>query len=101
MTMFNIFKKKIGGKPSPVELAIAEEAKPKVKVSSQDKLVQEIHDTFMTEVDKLLSYAKVTLSPETQLQAVIEKADKLKKLGFTKVSDVEEATKETKRISDI
>lgn len=50
------------------------------------ELVQEIHETFNTEVERLLEMAGVTL-PDNTNRAVIERANRLKSLGFNRAHD--------------
>ena len=59
------------------------------KKQTQDELVQEIHDTFYTEVDRLLADAKIMRPyanpqplPDKQ-QSIIETGKRHIKLGFT------------------
>ena len=55
------------------------------------EIIEEIHDSFYTEVDKLLESAKVSKSIESQKDSLIEKRDKLFALGFTNTAEVQEA----------
>lgn len=63
------------------------------------QLIAEIHDTFYTEVDRLLEESSISYSLETQKQQLIQKADDLKALGFTSTKEVAEADTEKGRIS--
>lgn len=66
-----------------------------------NEMVQEIHDTFYTEVDRLLEEAKVIKSNETTKTALIYKRDKLVKLGFINTKEVKEANLELSRLAEI
>ena len=68
---------------------------------STNELVQEIHDTFYTEVDKLLADAKISRSLDTDKQELIDKCKRLKDLGFTNTKEVIEADIEIKRLEDL
>lgn len=68
---------------------------------SNDSIVAEIHETFYTEVDRLLEEAKKLESTETNLQDELKKAERLKKLGFNRAKIVSKATKEERRIQEI
>jgi hypothetical protein len=65
------------------------------------ELIEEIHDTFYTEVDKLLAEAKIMKSAETQKSELIDKMNALKKLGFANTKECEEADEEVLRLSKI
>lgn len=62
------------------------------------KLIEEIHESFFTEVDKLLAWAKISSSLETTKQSLIDKRDKLVELGFTNTKEVVEAEEEVRRL---
>lgn len=72
-----------------------------VPVKSQKEIVEEIHETFYTEVERLLQDAKIMNSLETQKQQVIDRAARLKALGFSSTSEAKEAEEELKRISQL
>lgn len=74
---------------------------PMVSVESvnQSKLIEEIHETFYTEVDRLLQSAKISHSLESDKQELLEKCERLKKLGFTNTKEVQEARSEIRRIN--
>lgn len=76
---------------------------PMVSVESvnQSKLIEEIHETFYTEVDRLLQSAKISHSLESDKQELLEKCERLKKLGFTNTKEVQEAESEIRRINDL
>lgn len=61
--------------------------------------VEEIHDTFFTEVDRLLDNAKLFNSLDTDKQALLDKCERLTKLGFSKSKEVQEATAEINRLN--
>jgi hypothetical protein len=60
--------------------------------------VVDIHESFYSEVDKLVSYAKNLNSVETDKQALIDKCERLKKLGFKNTKEVIEAKNELDRL---
>lgn len=64
-------------------------------------IVEEIHDTFYTEVDKLLKEAKIPKSLETNKQILIEKRDKLVSLGFRNTKECQEANTEINRLEKL
>lgn len=67
----------------------------------QNAIIEEIHDTFFTEVDRLLAEAKISHSLDTNMQAQIDKADRLKKLGITSSKEVTAVQTELKRLRDL
>ncbi len=89
--MFGIFKSK-----SKNNSVVGE-----FKNKTQNQIIDEIHDTFYTEVDKLLSSAKISNSLDTDKQELINKCEKLKALGFTNTKEVKEAEVEIKRLDDL
>jgi hypothetical protein len=66
-----------------------------------EEIIQEIHETFFTEVDRLLEMAGIRKSEETEKQALLDKARVLKDLGFGNTKEVKEATAEFTRITNI
>ncbi len=85
--MIQLFKKK----PATVDL----------KGRSMNEIIDEIHDTFYTEVDRLLSEAKISMSLETDKQELIDKCVRLKALGFTNTKEVKEAEVEIDRLNNL
>lgn len=77
-------------------LEIKEKAKPEIK--SNKEVIEEIHDTFYTEVDRLLKEAKISNSLETDKQNLIDKCNRLKSLGMTSTKEVREAEEEISRL---
>lgn len=65
------------------------------------QLVKEIHEDFFTEVNRLLEEVKISKSLETDKQELINKSERLKKLGFNNTKEIEEAEKELLRLSKI
>jgi hypothetical protein len=63
--------------------------------------VADIHESFYSEVDRLLDYAKSLNNVETDKQALIDKCKRLKKLGFRNTKEVIEAQEEMRRLSNI
>lgn len=64
------------------------------------EMVQEIHETFNTEVERLLEMARVTL-PDTTNKTVIERGTRLHSLGFTSSKDAIECRKEIRSAEQI
>lgn len=60
----------------------------------QNELVKEIHNTFETEVDRLLEYAGIPTVARRPDKAIIRKADRLKAMGFIQAADVKSASVE-------
>lgn len=63
--------------------------------------VKELHDTFYTEVDRLLAEAKILGSTASEKQQLLDKAERLRKLGFTATKEVSVAKKEEDRLAII
>jgi outer membrane murein-binding lipoprotein Lpp len=83
----NIFKKSV------------EVLEPKQKTVNE--LVQEIHENFFTEVDRLFVSAQKMNSLETDKQELINKCERLKKLGFYKTKEVKDAEEEINRLNTL
>jgi len=66
-----------------------------------NEIIEEIHDTFYTEVDRLLDSAKIDNSLETDKQELLDKCERLTALGFASTKEVKEAQKEITRIGDL
>ena len=66
-----------------------------------NEVIEEIHETFYTEVDKLLASAKIANSLDTDKQDLIEKCARLKALGFTNTKEVKEAEAEIERLDEL
>lgn len=62
-----------------------------LKDKSVKEIIEEIHESFYTEVDKLLESAKISKSIESQKESLIDKRNKLVALGFTNTKEVQEA----------
>lgn len=71
----------------------------KKSVKTTEQVIEEIHESFYTEVDRLLESANIGNSLETNKQALIDKREKLVKLGFTSTKEVVEADKEIERLN--
>lgn len=89
--MLSIFKK------HTTDLVVAE-PKANLKGKTVNQVIEEIHETFYTEVDKLLASAKVANSLDTDKQSLIDKCARLKALGFTSTQEVKEAETEIARL---
>jgi hypothetical protein len=93
--MFKLFEK-----TAKSEVAIAE-PKAKLKGKTTVEIIEEIHESFFTEVDKLLQAAKISNSLDTDKQALIEKCERLKQIGFTNTKEVKEAETELARLEQL
>jgi hypothetical protein len=71
----------------------------KKTVVNTNKIIEEIHDTFYTEVDRLLEYAKVPNSLQTDKADLLIKQKKLAALGFFNTKEVQEANNEEIRLN--
>ena len=71
------------------------------RIEEMDKLVEEIHSTFFTEVDRLLKEAKIAKSLEDIDKSLIEKSDRLGRLGFRKSYEFVKGNKEYEKKSAI
>lgn len=89
--MFNIFKSK-----TPTV-----EPKAVTKGKTTNEIIEEIHESFYTEVDKLLAEAKITNSLDTTKQDLIDKYERLKALGFTNTVEGIEAQNEISRLRNL
>lgn len=87
--MFGIFKK---------QLSSVQENKISLKQKSTNEIIEEIHETFYSEVDKLLEQAKISKPLDTDKQDVIDKSTRLKQLGFNSTKEVSLAEEEIKRL---
>lgn len=86
--MFNLFKKTVKNDVLNTE----------IPAKTVNEVIEEIHKNFYTEVDKLLANAKIANSLDTDKQDLIDKCERLKKLGFTNTKEVKEAEQEIKRL---
>lgn len=93
--MFKLFKKSASN-----EVVIAE-PKADLRGKTTNEVIEEIHETFYTEVDKLLVSAKIANSLDTGKQDLIEKCARLKALGFTNTKEVKEAEAEIARLDEL
>ena len=93
--MFKLFEK-----TAKSEVAIAE-PKADLKGKTTVEIIEEIHDSFFTEVDKLFATAKVSNSLDTNKQALLDKCKRLKALGFTNTKEVKEAEIEIERLNKL
>jgi hypothetical protein len=82
------------------EVSVAE-PRANLRGKSMNQVIEEIHETFYTEVDKLLASAKVLKSLETTKQDLIDKCKRLRALGFTNTKEVKEAELEIERLSNL
>lgn len=71
------------------------------KKKSVDDLIEEIHESFYTEVDRLLADARISRSLETDKQDLIDKATRLRNLGFKNTKEVIEAQQEIDRLREL
>lgn len=70
-------------------------------VKSVNEIIEEIHETFFTEHEKLMETAKITNSLGTNKEELIKKADRLYRLGFTSTKEVKEASLEKLRLYNL
>lgn len=101
--MLSLFKTKAHPWVATQEKKTIEEmrgVKPKVK-SITEKMIEEIHESFYTEVDKILADAKITKSLATTKQGLIDKRARLISLGFTNTKEVTEAQVEIDRLNEL
>lgn len=73
--------------------------KPKEKPVSQ--IIEEIHESFYTEVNKLLESANIQSSLTTDKQDLIDKRNRLVALGFNNSAEVKEAESEIQRLQTL
>lgn len=76
---------------------------PKQKLKKTDELIKEIHESFYTEVDKLLASAKISHSLENKNEHLTDRSLRLKKLGFIntkEVLDAEESVIKTNKLAE-
>jgi len=66
-----------------------------------EELVEQIHEDFFTEVNRILESAKIMSSLDTQHQDLIDKSKRLKQLGFVNSKEVREAENEVRRLSKL
>lgn len=91
MAIFNFLKKTAS---SETELAV-------LKGKSTNEIVAEIHETFNTEVDRLLKEAGILKPlPDTDVK-LLTKADRLRILGFNNTVETKEASKQRSAKSEI
>jgi len=93
--MFNLFKK------SAINQIEVAEPKVNLKGKTTNQIIEEIHETFYTEVDRLLADAKILNSLETDKGELLSKKEKLEKLGFRSAQEVKEASLEQNRLRDL
>lgn len=93
--MFNLFKS------SNSNQVAVKEPKANLKGKSTIQIIEEIHESFFTEVDKLLADAKIAKSLDTDKQGLIDKCARLKSLGFTNTKEVKEAQTEIYRLYEL
>jgi len=75
--------------------------KSKPSRKSTNEIIDEIHETFFTEVDRLLATAKIEKPVDTDKQDLIDKAKRLEKLGFNSAKEVQDGLLENMRLADI
>jgi hypothetical protein len=92
MKLFDLFK-------SQTTTNVAVEERVNLKGKTTNEIIEEIHESFYSEVDKLLASAKIANSLETDKRDLIEKCRRLKELGFTSTKEVKEAEIEIARLN--
>lgn len=93
--MLKLFKKFASNK------VVIAEPKADLKGKTTNEVIEEIHETFYTEVDRLLADAKISRSLDTDKSELIAKCERLKALGFTNTKEVKEAEAEIARLSQL
>lgn len=96
--IFKIFSKEKQSINNNVEVL---ELPKKELIKSMNEIIEEIHDTFYTEVDRLLENAKISKSLDTDKQDLIDKCARLKALGFTNTKEVKDAELEIERLNQL
>lgn len=84
--MFKIFKKETG---------------KAINVKTTNELIEEIHETFFTEVDRLLAEANIKRDTSTDKDDLLAKARRLNNLGFTATEESTAAQLERNRIESL
>lgn len=69
--------------------------------TEMNKIVEEIHETFFTEVDRLLADAKILRSTHSDKEDLLERKSNLEKLGFGSAKPVVEGSEEFNRLRKI
>lgn len=90
--MFELFKKFANN-----EVMVAKQ-KVNLLVKSNNQIIEEIHETFYSEVDRLLEQAKISKPLDTDKQDIIDKSIRLKGLGFNNTKEVSIAENEVDRL---
>lgn len=72
-----------------------------MKTQDTAKLIEEIHETFFTEVNKLLRDANIFNKLKSEKQILIDKSIRLKKLGFTNTKEIKIAEDEILKIEKL
>lgn len=93
--MFGIFKKE------KFNYNTLEETKVLNKKQSVKETIEEIHTTFFTEVDRIKKESSEIKSLDTTKQNLIDKRNKLIKLGFNNSKEVKEANLEIDRLNTL
>lgn len=93
--MFKLFNR------SAKNEVVVAEPKADFKGKTTNQIIDEIHESFFTEVDRLLADAKILKSDETTKQDLISKYESLKKLGFENTKECVEAKAEIERLNNI
>lgn len=73
----------------------------KRSIEATNKVIDEIHETFYSEVERLLANSMITMSEDTKLNDLIEKSKRLKALGFTNTKECKEANVEITRLEEV
>jgi len=69
-----------------------------METQDTSKLIEEIHETFYTEVNRLLRDANIFNKLESEKQTLIDKSVRLKQLGFTNTKEIQIAEDEINKI---
>lgn len=81
-----------------VEELAKEKENKEAKEAEMKRLIEEIHQSFFTEVDKLLAESKILHSLTSDQQEQIDKHMRLRALGFGKAENADAVQKEISRL---
>lgn len=93
--MFELFKKQ---QQPTSDVLVFDKPLEFDKKKTTNELIEEIHESFFTEVDRLLEEAKIELPTESPMQHLIDKRDRLVALGFTNTKEVKSVQEEIDRL---
>lgn len=96
-------KTSLFGRPSRTPSYIEDMTQPVVEAPvieqrSQQEIIEEIHKSFNTAVDELMHYANQKEDESSDLQKSIDKANRLRGLGFSNAATVKQVKSEETRL---